>query len=168
MGQTLLAILAIMVATMFTFSQQHIMLKTRMQMIDSEISLQATSVAVDRLEEIGAMAYDETTKGGSEISSSSDLTLKADFTDDAPIDDIDDFDGASITHFRLFGADTLWFNVESEIFYASESDLSQEIFNPSIRTKFKNAMVSVYSLDVSNPDTVRLSQSYGCGSNCNW
>ena len=169
MGQTLLAILAIMVATLFAFNQQRIMMQTRMQMIDSEVSLQATSVAVDRLEEIGAMAYDDATKGENVISSSSDLTLKNIFTADAPpIDDIDDFDNASVTGFRMYGADTLWFAVESEIHYASEGDLSQEIEDPYTRTKYKKATVLVYSLDFANPDTVRLSQSYSCGSKCDW
>lgn len=169
MPQTLLAIGAVMMATFFSFQQQRSLLETRMQMIRNEVETAATAVAVDRLAEIGAMAYDDATKGDDRIFSSTSLTARNTFTDDAPpIDDIDDFHGASVSRFRVTTGDTLWYGVESSISYANENAPDAAIVDPAIRTKFKKATVTVYSLNVAQIDTIRISQSFSCGSKCAW
>ncbi len=169
MPQTLLAFGAVMMATFFSFQQHRSVLETRMMMIRNEVETAATAVAVDRLEEIGAMAYDDATKADVRIYSSATLTSSATFTDDAPpIDDIDDFHGSSVLRFRVTTGDTLWYGVESSITYADEATPDEPIVDPTIRTKFKKATVTVYSLNVAHIDTIRISQSFSCGSKCAW
>lgn len=169
MPQTLLAIAAMMVATLFAFQQQRNVMETRMQMVRSEVVTNATGVAVDRLEEIGVMAFDDATKGEDKIFATSSLTSMLTFTDDAPpVDDVDDFDGSIVERFRVYGADTLWYGVETRVRYASEAQPDAEIVDPSQRTKMKKATVTVYSLNIPNIDTIRISQSYTCGSKCDW
>lgn len=165
MSQTLLAILALMLATMFSVQQLRHTAFTQLSMIRSEIGTQSTGVAVDRLEEIGSMAFDEATVGGVTITSSALLTTGAPFGLDAPGNDIDDFDGATVDTFRLAGLDTLRFRIQSRVRYADPDDVGKEVSGP---TKVKKATVKVYSLDIVAPDTITLSQSYSCGSRCNW
>lgn len=169
MPQTLLAIGAVMMATFFSFQQQRSVLETRMQMIHNEVETAATAVAVDRLGEIGSMAYDDATKSDVRIYSSTALTSSSTFTSDAPpIDDIDDFHGASVNRYRVTTGDTLWYRVKSSVSYANEIAPDIAIQDPSIRTKFKKATVTVYSLNVAKIDTIRISQSFSCGSKCAW
>ncbi|MEX0747922.1 MAG: hypothetical protein WD275_07985 [Rhodothermales bacterium] len=169
MPQTLLAFCAVMLAAFFAFQQQRSVVDTRMKMVQNEVETAATGVAVDRLEEIGVMAYDEATKSGGKIFSSASLTAKGIFTVDAPpIDDVDDFDGSYVERFRVYSGDTLWYGVETGIQYADEAQPDQEIVDPFLKTKFKKATVRVYSLNVTEIDTISLSQSYSCGSKCDW
>lgn len=163
MSQTLLAILALMLATMFAVQQQRHTGFTRLSMIRAEISTQSTGVAVDRLEEIGSMAFDEATVGGTAVSLAN-LTAGPPFQLDAPGNDIDDFHGVSVDTFRVAGLDTLRFRVQSVVAYADPEDVGKVVTGP---TSMKKATVKVYSLDIAAPDTITLSQSYACGSWCN-
>ncbi|MEX0822342.1 MAG: hypothetical protein WD021_09375 [Rhodothermales bacterium] len=169
MPQTLLALAAMMMATLFALNQQRGVMQTQMSMIRNEIETAGTGVAVDRLEEVRAMAFDEATKGGDKIFASSELTSKPTFTDDAPpIDDIDDFDASYVERFRVWQSDTLWYGVETSVGYADEAAPDMLIADPNQRTKFKKATVTVYSLSVEFVDTIRISQSFSCGSKCAW
>ena len=165
MSQTMLSILALMLATMFAVQQQRHTAFTKLSMIRGEISTQTTGVAVDRLEEIGAMSFDEATVGDVTLDTPDSLTAGSPFGLDAPGNDIDDFDGVVLDTFRVAGPDTLRFRVLSRVRYASEANVEQEVGGP---TKVKKASVRVYNLDVAAPDTITLSQSYSCGSRCNW
>lgn len=168
MPQTLLALAAMMMATLFALNQQRGIMQTRMSMMENEVATAATGVAVDRLEEIRSMAFDDVVKGEDKAFSSSALTSKATFTDDAPpIDDIDDFDGAYVERFRVWQSDTLWFGVATVVRYADEDAPDTPVSDPNQHTKFKKATVTVSSL--STPaDTISISQSYSCGSKCDW
>lgn len=169
MPQTLLALVAMMTAALFALNQQRGIMQTRMSMVRNEVASAGTGVAVDRLEEIRTMAYDEATKGGDDVSSASELTSKATFTDDAPpIDDVDDFDGSYVRRYRIWSADTLWFGVRTSIEYAEETSPDTPVADPSTRTKFKKATVTVFSLDVEYVDTMSIAQSFACGSRCAW
>ena len=169
MPQTLLAICAVMLATFFAFQQQRSVLETRLEMVRNEVETAATGVAVDRLEEIGVMAFDEATKSGDKIFSSNSLTSRGVFTVDAPpVDDLDDFDGSYVERFRVYSGDTLWYGVETGIQYADEAQPDQAIADPFVKTKFKKATVRVYSLNTTKVDTISISQSYSCGSKCEW
>ena len=165
MPQTMLSILALMLATMFAVQQQRHTAYTQLSMIRGEISTQSTGVAVDRLEEIGSMAFDEATVGGNSVASAALLTSGAPFSADSPGNDIDDFNGVAVDTFRIAGMDTLRFRVQSRVRYANPNDVGQEVGGP---TKVKKATVRVYSLDIVAPDTITLSQSYSCGRRCNW
>lgn len=169
MPQTLLALAAMMIATLFALNQQRGIMQTRMSVLRNEVQTAATGVAVDRLEEVRAMAFDEATKGEGKIFTSAGLTSKPTFTDDAPpIDDMDDFDGSYVERFRVWQQDTLWYGVETDVRYAEETAPETPIADPNQRTKFKKATVRVYSLNVERIDTITISQSFSCGSKCAW
>lgn len=168
MPQTLLAIAAMMVATLFAYQQQQNVIQTRMQMMRNEVETGATGVAVDRLEEIRIMAYDEATKGETKISSPGSLTPAPDFKLDSPADDIDDFDDSYVKRFREYAGDTLWYGVQSVVRYADESNPDDTMPATHPPTKFKKATVRVYSLTMAKTDTITISQSFSCGSKCDW
>jgi hypothetical protein len=169
MPQTLLALAAMMMATLFALNQQRGIMQTRMSMMRNEVATAATGVAVDRLEEVRAMSYDEATKGEDKIFSPAALTSKPTFTDDAPpIDDIDDFDGSYVERFRVWKSDTLWYGVATAVTYAEESAPDVPLADPTHRSKFKKATVTVSSLNVDGMDTITISQSFSCGSKCAW
>lgn len=169
MVQTLFTLAALLATMLFVFNQQRNIRHAEATMVRNEIVSQATAVAVDRLEEIGAMAFDEATKGDTRLTQAAALTSATVFTADAPpIDDIDDFDGAHVRHFRVAWKDTLWFDVHTEVVYAQESDPGEAVSGSSIRTKYKKATVHVISTDPLVADTITLSQSFSCGSKCDW
>jgi hypothetical protein len=168
MTQTLLAMLALMLTLLFSYQQQRNVQHAQLSMIKNEVMSMATGVAVDRLEEIGSMAFDDATKGDVKLVSPSQLTLKANFLLDSPVDDMDDFDGSKVRRFRVVWADTLWYWLETQVNYASESNPDQEITDLNVRTKFKKASVKVYSANTGIRDTIRISQSFACGTKCAW
>lgn len=178
MPQTMLALLALVVAGTFVLNQQRHSIENRIEMIRSEIATQATSVAVDRLEEIGSYAFDEAIglNGDKKLLTPLQLTPMMlvggtwEFTNDTPLNDIDDFHLAQADTFRFSGPDTLHFRLESYISYALDSDVDAPVTVP---TKVKQATVRVWSLDLQPdmniaPDTIVLSQSFTCGSRCAW
>lgn len=164
MVQSMMALMALMLTLLFIFNQQQGIIRAERTLIRNEIAAQATSAAVDRLEEIGAMAFDRATVGGEHITDTTALTKPAFFGATSP-QDIDDFHGADVVQEYVLWEDTLRFRVISTVTYAKESDPGQ---STSRRTKFKKATVTVFSLDEPHPDTVRLSQSFSCGSLCKW
>lgn len=165
MSQTMLALLALMLASLFAVQQQRQTAEMRLAMIRSEVSTQSTGVAVDRLEEIGSMSFDEATIGNETLSAVDSLTAGPPFGSDAPGNDIDDFDGVTVDTFRVAGTQQLNFRMTSRVRYASEASFETEVAS---RTKVKKVTVKVFNLDIPNPDTVTISQSYVCGSRCNW
>lgn len=165
MSQTLFAILAMMLATLFSLQQHRHVMQAQINMIRTEVATQATGVATDRLEEIGAKAFDEQTKGGTTLTAATSLTGPANFILDTPGDDIDDFHNTQVTRYRTGDADTLSFQVETSISYVNSTNLYQESVTP---TKFKKATVRVWSLNLALPDTITLAQTYACGSACDW
>lgn len=161
----MLAIMAMMLTTLFALQQHRHVVQTQLNMVRTEVSTQATGVATDRLEEVGSRAFDEQTKGGTAVTAAASLTALANFTGDAPNDDIDDFHGASVTRLRMGDADTLRYQVQTVVGYANAANLDQVSLIP---TKFKKVTVRVWSLDLALSDTITLSQTYACGSLCNW
>ena len=164
MPQTVLAMMAMMVATLFAINQHRNVLHMRANQMENEISMATTAVAMDRLETIGSHPFDENV-GDSTLTSPSQLTPESDFTSDAPSSDIDDFDDAEKELFFMLDADTLKFKSISTVSYADEDDPELEVDTP---TKAKKATIRVYSLAIPNPDTIKLSRTYGCGSACGW
>ena len=61
MPQTLLALLALMLASLLTFNQQRLTMRAQRTMISNEIELAATGLASEVLEFIGARSFDEQT-----------------------------------------------------------------------------------------------------------
>jgi hypothetical protein len=163
MSQTLLATLALIVVTVYAAQQQRNIVGQQVSMVQNEVASMATSVAVDRLEEIRSVAFDEHTKNGP-VSNPSQLTPYP-FPPDTQGDDIDDFHLVKLDTFRVVGFDTLRFKVETVVTYANESNIELASTQP---TKYKRAEAKVYSSTVSSPDTIRIAQTYACGSRCQW
>lgn len=163
MSQTLLATLALIVVTVYAAQQQRNIVGQQVSMIQNEVASMATSVAVDRLEEIRSVAFDEHTKDGT-VFHPSQLTPYP-FPPDAQGDDIDDFHLVQLDTFRLVGLDTLRFRVETAVTYVSESNIENAVTQ---QTKYKRAEAKVYSTTISSPDTIRIAQTFACGSRCQW
>lgn len=163
MSQTLLATLALVVVTVYAAQQQRSIVSQQVAMIQNEVSSMATSVAVDRLEEMRSVAFDEHTRNGP-VSSPSQLTPYP-FLPDSQGDDIDDFHQVKLDTFRVVGTDTLRFRVETTVSYVDESNIEQLTTQ---RTKYKRAEAKIFSTTISSPDTIRIAQTYACGSRCQW
>ncbi len=167
MPQSLLALLAMMVVSLYSFHQQENILRMRASMIRDEIAHNATAVAIERLDEIGTLAFDEGTKGG-DIHQASELTVRDQdgrYPQDTPADDLDDFDGVIVPRVRLTSLDTLHYDVRTRVVYVSEVDGNTEV---DVATRYKKATATVYLLDTAQPDSIYLSQVYACGSRCDW
>ena len=178
MGQSLYAIVAMMVVSLFAVHQQRSALRVQLDMIDSEVATIASGVAVERLEEIGALAFDQNTRSGELADGAEDLTPASEFGEgyDRPVDDLDDFDGTVKEIARpLGGVDTLRFDVAAEVEYVRESDTS---LASSVPTKYKRVKVTVavkgagmdrlYSKEGLAKRTVTLTQLFSCKSACQW
>lgn len=182
MGQTLYAIIAMMIVSLFAMQQQRSALRAQLDMIDNEIAMISSGVAVERLEEIGALAFDQNTRGGETADSPNDLTPPAEFGAgyDQTGDDLDDFHATLATLGRPLGEDSLWFDVVATVDYVQESNHDQVA--PSA-TKFKRVTVTVrvdedapanagilqmYDAEGLAERAVTLSQLYSCKSACQW
>lgn len=166
MPQTLMAILAMVVTSLFAFGQHRSVLTSRLNMINQEVALRSTSVAVNMLEEIGSLAFDEATKD-SEIFSSADLTeltSEPAELESAQADDIDDFNNIerTVTLTRRLG--DLNFIGRSTVRYVNSDGTP----SPMVQTKYKELTVVVKSADIATPDSVYISKIISCGSRCNW
>lgn len=165
MPQTMLALLGMMLVAQFTLRQQREVIHGQMATIKTEVATIAASVAVERLERIVVMPFDEATREGIALTSPSQLTARAAFRADAPSDDADDFDGSSIVVGRPVGSDTLWFDVRTTVSYADELKPSVDA---ATQTKLKKVYTVVSSRNVAFADTVRLERLVTCGSACTW
>ena len=180
MPQTLLALLALAVATLFATQQQRYAVNSQLNKVRGELAVQSTAVAEDVLNMIGSMAFDEATadQDAAPLTSSYQLTRTDDFgPGEGQPNDIDDFHESIADEYKVrsiqrvdpeTGAVTvtpLYFEVDVRITYADEEDLDT---SQSAKSKVKKAVVTVYSTDISNPDTVQLARSFVCGSKCDW
>lgn len=167
------------ITTLFAFNQHRNVLNTRLNMVREDMAVRATSVAVDIIEEIGSMAYDEATRDNV-VGSSSYLTSLSTISlstlsgltsslqqdqESGGTNDIDDFNGAVMQRTRTLNGKTLTFRAESVVTYIDPADKTTEV---SYQTKLKKATIKVYSMDLARPDTIYLSQIYSCGTRCNW
>jgi hypothetical protein len=172
----MLAVLSMVVTTLFAFNQHRNVLSTRLNMVREDMAIRSTGVAVDVLEEIGSMAFDEATRDNV-VASSSELTslhLAGEFGDtqtvnpsleSGGINDIDDFNGSSLDRYRELNGQNLGFRAQAAVSYVDPSDNTTEVSYP---TKLKKVTIKVYSTTIAHPDTIYLSQLYACGSRCSW
>jgi hypothetical protein len=168
MTQTIFAIIALIILSLFVYSERRSNIQTQTIMIEQAVGAIGSGVAVSRLNEIRTYSYDQATEE-TYIDYASQLTQPALFGpgQDAENDDIDDFDGAVTDIYRVVGTDTLTFRAESFVAYADEGNPSQ-LAPTGTRTKFKQVTVKVYNLNIADPDTLLLSQTISCKNACNW
>lgn len=158
--------------SMYAYTQHQNVIATRLNIVENELSLHSTNVAVDLMEEIGSMSFDEATKSD-EITSPGDLTPIAgaygQYGDSTSVeaggtDDIDDFDGIAVVRTRDRSGHTLSFQAIPSVRYVL-ADGETTSFGP---TKFKKVTIAVANSDYVKADTVYLSQVFSCGAKCNW
>ncbi len=166
MPQSMYVIIALMILSLFVYHQRRTAIEMQGAMVQSAVEVLGNGVAVERLSRIRSMSFDQATKGIF-IDAPAKLTLPANFgpNQDMANDDVDDFGGALQDIYRVVGTDSLGFRVASYVTYASENDPSQGVVGP---TKYKKVTVKVYSLDLADADTVRISQALSCKNACNW
>jgi len=64
MQQTILALLALMIASLFSYNQDRSLLRLREAMVDTEMEVMASGVAIQVMEYIGRKAFDDKTTNG--------------------------------------------------------------------------------------------------------
>lgn len=169
MPQTLIAIMSMMVASLFAYNQHRSTLSMRMGMVNQDMEIRTTSVAVDLMEEIGSMEFDEATKSGI-LTSPLDLVFNSllggllNPGETGGIDDIDDYDGVVLQRTRMHNGHTLQFTAEAQVEYVNEDGTSTS----GVPSKFKKVELSVVSDDIAFSDTVRIEQIFACGGKCDW
>jgi len=170
MPQTMLAILAMMLFSLFAVQQQEKVYFAQSTMIRQTVSAMLNGAAVERLEEIGSKGYDQSIVDNETVTSTAELASAATGfgpgNDPTPEDDIDDFHAALDTLYRAVGTDSLSFHVESTVQYADEVNPSVPAAG-GIKTKFKLVTVTVRSIDLEDLEAT-VSRSFSCGSGCQW
>src|SRR5690554_4630403 len=157
MPQTVLAILAMIVATLMGLQQQRGAVHRQMHQIRNELSMQSTAVAEDLIRAIGSKAFDQATADlgeGQTITSPAALTHPSQFGPyDTPDDDIDDFHGSVGEEYKARAIrvvntesgevrdDTLRFAVDVRVSYADEINVESV---QTQRSKVKKVTVTVY------------------------
>ena len=175
MPQTILAVVAITIFSLFAISQQRRLIYAEQAMIRQTVGFIANGVATATLDEIAARPFDDATESGP-ITSASQLTLKSNFGVNGTVNpDIDDYSTydvhpdstlpvATRTVNTTSEEHTLTFQRKVEVFYAQESGGKWD--TTSTRTKYKLIEVTVYSDQVDFADTVKVRQVVACRSNC--
>ncbi len=168
MPQSLVAVVAMALASLVAFQQHRSVLEQRMNAVRSALSVGATAVASDKLEEVGAKAFDEATRLGT-IDNVADLTDfvsgAGQLAESAAFDDIDDFDGIVTSEIRTVKGKDLVFTARTEVSYVSDVDGQSEVGYP---TKLKKVTVFVVPAEITVPDTIRVSEIIACGERCRW
>jgi hypothetical protein len=158
MPQTMLALLAMILASLLAFSQQRNAVSNYDDMVGNEAEMAATGAMMHVLELIGSRSFDErTTPEG--INTAGSLPLSAnDFSQDGTFggfdtgecnlqepfrtpecDDIDDLDGYVGTASALFSSGlTMDFDVEIAVSYVQDGDISAPTTS---RTRHKHVIV---------------------------
>lgn len=147
MPQTLMAILAMMTVTLASLHQQRTLLESRRAMLDDEMEIMASGLALQTLEYIGTKSFDEATINAV-VTDTEDL--RANFptgrrcpldpsNEGAPsydtCDDLSDYNAMSweMTPFAVQG-DTLLFEVTADVGYvdASHTRTATQTFNKEV------------------------------------
>ncbi len=145
MPQTLLALLALVLASFLMFNQQRLTARSQTNMVTDEIEMAATSLASEIIEFIGAKSFDEASTpekiylaGRQAPSDPADFTPGSSFGDPTlgsdgcdflrpwrtpSCDDVDDVDGGGWTpvEVQLAHDRTLGFEVRTEVFYVDDT-----------------------------------------------
>ncbi len=184
MPQSFLALGAIVIVTFLSLQQTRHATHTQIDKIDIDVTTMATQIAVDRLDEMRLLAFDEATKGD-RIWLASQMTTLLPFSSDpehlfesfperraahgtgpdVAHDDLDDFDAATHTVVKSTQEGTLQFSVDTVVGYVQNDSIGA---NSSVPTNIKKAFVRVTAVGVQPVASVTISQIFSCGSPCAW
>ena len=177
MSQTMFAIVALMIFSLFAVSQQQRLFTAERVMIRNTVGRMANAIAVETLEEAAAKHFDQNTADVT-LTNASQLTLKSNFgrNQDINNDDLDDWSSADVhpdstleDRSRFVRGAEVVFTRKAEVRYVERDGFGGWRDSPSQnRTKFKEMSVEVYAEGISLADTVRISQVVACGTACNW
>lgn len=175
MPQAALATLALLLATLYSMQRQRAIFDGQMRMVANEMEMMATSVAKDELERIGVTAFDEAvidpeTGAIRRLTSPTQLTTKVNFRlEGSEWNDLDDFQkvaGADSTfRARTVSGQTFRFYTYADVAYVNEGDGRTPSAWP---TRTKQVTVFVRPVTIETGETIRLQQTYTCGSACAW
>ena len=158
MQQTLFALVALMVLAFLSFNQQQSFVRVQEEMVDMEMEVMASGVALQVMEYIARKDYDEVTKNGNRIDNASSLTDVASFgkagqhckvypfSEDqaayATCDDLNDFHDMPLEPVPfILHEDTLYFDVTVKVEYldASGSPTTSKGFEKKVTVHVQNA-----------------------------
>ena len=166
MPQAMLATLALLLGALYSMQRQRAIFDGQMRMVENEMEMLATSVAKDRVELIGTMSFDHATRDALRISAASQLTAAANFRNEtAEDDDLDDFHGSADILSRVVGGQTFTFRASASVAYVSDAN---GVTVSATQTRTKQVTVWVSGITIPMRDSVRLQQTFTCGSACNW
>ncbi len=155
-------------ASLVTFQQHRSVLMQRMVHVRSQISVEATAAAADRLEQITAMPFDEALLSGP-VTSPTELTSfvsgAGQLGESSGLNDVDDYDGSVSDEVRHASGKSLRFRTIANVSYLSETDGETPV---GYMTRLKGVTVSVVALDIPAADTIRVSEVVDCGELCAW
>lgn len=175
MPQTILALLALMVTVLFSVQQQRQVVDSRLDLIQDVLAIQLNGVATERLELVASKAFDEeTTDPDARHTAASTLTAPTGFgaNQDAPENDVDDFDGYENMIARPMRdesgtvIDSLRVQVTTEVEYVQKSSGSYAAW--SSPTKFKRIRVKAETVNSMLPERAELTRIVSCGDACTW
>ncbi len=165
MPQSLVAVIAMALASLVSFQQHRSVLQQRMNAIRGNLAVSATAVATDKLDEIGSKAFDESTVAGP-ISSIMELKpIVASEMLPSVLNDISDFHGLVQTETRKTNDLESSFRVETSVSYVSEVDGATKV---AYSSRLKMVTVTVVAEGLARPDTIRVSEVLSCADSCRW
>lgn len=171
MPQAALAALALLLATLYSMQRQRTIFDGQMRMVTNEMEMMATSVAKDEIERIGVTAFDEqvidpATGAARRLTSPAQLTTAANFRLEGSVwNDLDDFHNGPVLRERVVGGQAFAFRTVAHVAYVSDADGRTPSAMP---TRTKQVTVYVRPVTIPTEDSIRLQQTYTCGSACAW
>jgi hypothetical protein len=177
MRQTLFAFLALMLATYLSYNQQRSAVSATREMVDTEMEVMASGIALQVMEYIGHKAFDHYTTNDQEVTNVSGLTaasafgpqqsdrcdLVAPLTLTAPYqdcDDIDDFHEIPTERVPFLSkSDTMYFDVTASVRYVTDTGTptSSRTFNKEVTVIVKQTGANKY---LQNPISLTRTFSY--------
>jgi hypothetical protein len=155
-------------ASLVAFQQHRSVLTQRMVQVRSQVSVEATAAAADRLELVTAMPFDEALLSGP-VSSATELTSfvsgAGQLGESSGLNDVDDFDGVVSEEIRSASGKSLRFRTTTRVSYVSEADGETPV---GYMTRLKHVTVIAVALDIPAADTVRVTEIVDCGELCTW
>jgi len=168
MPHSLVAVIAMALASLMTFQQHRSVLSQRMVQVKSQLSVEATAAAADRLEKVTSMPFDEVILSGP-IKSAAELTSFVSgagrLGETSGLNDVDDFDGEVAEDVRTTSGRSLRFRTTTQVSYVSEADGTTPV---GYMTRLKRVSVEAVSLDLPAMGAIRVSEVVDCGPLCLW
>lgn len=165
MPQTLLSIFAILTVSILSFNQQRASTHARMQMIRTEVETQAETVAMEVMESLRGLAFDEASRNGGAITSASQFgTLSTSKVGNdsqqrtmsfSQVNDLSDLKTARAQRIDRQGKHgTIPFDVNFDVRYVRQQSGSDRIETTSDKTFTKEVVLEITHPLLNSPITI--------------